>query len=522
MTDPALQNWIDGTHVSRRQPGCDGPLGPSLVPLDAKDPEAAWCGAARAVVTLMARRAATVGFEAGPSCAELIGGAVNLDRGLLRNLGPLDARGHSLLGVAAHEGAHLAWSSRRRRNDSPLFKNVHDLIEEERIERKAAWRIPALAYSLQRAREELLMVDSGDVRFLGALFALIRAPERILNAVWKRHEQALLSAIDALTPFPKTQAGVRVAAKRIAKLVPLHERREEIRVPCFGSRSGNESIDESLDATGESPSAWPPVEWSAAEAHPSGYEAVRGSVAAQAAALRQQLKRLLPAAREGGLRQGTLDRRRLWSVQIHDRIFEAAQTQREGVDLALILDLSGSMKGDHAVLAQRLSILLSEAAADLPSVRLDIYGHAADRPRGDPKGRQVTRIIRFATPACGRALALGHFPIQGNNRDAHALEVIGEDLRSRGSKGGRQRAAIVIADGIPHAVGFGGKRAIEATRNSLAELEKSWGPVVFVAVADHSHLRALVPGPYFVFDAKHAARDLSRMLGLALRSGRVR
>ncbi len=532
--NPVLQAWRESTKEARLERLIGERFDCGLGHEDWPNPQSAWCSAARALVMLVAERHASVAFEPGISAADVRRGLTNLDGTLLKALGSDADAGERLIGVAAHEGAHLAWSASPRRSWVPAYRWVHNLVEDERIERKTARRYPRLAHPLYVARRDLLEIAPTESSFFGALFATVRAPDRLSPQQWTRHERRLLKLISILTPFPDSQAAVASCVARIVQLLthpelrdapaypellfpgvdpipgppgrPLHERLRRLR------RRRSKSDKDGLSREAELAPDWPPVRWEQVDPGPNCYEAIRCDVAAAAALLRQRLQPLLPPRRESHRRRGTLDRRRLFAREMDDRLFLGPNLARDALSIALILDMSASMDGSCAEKAQHVAVLLSEAVIALPGTRLYVYGHSADRDN-----TPCTQITRFATPACGPVLTLGSFSVGGNNRDAHALHLIGDDLQRMEPRSRSRRIAVVLADGVPHAMGFSGPEAFEATRRALLWLDQAWGPTVFLATEGHERLRDLASGPYLVLQDKDFLQSLVSLLSGDLR-----
>jgi hypothetical protein len=530
--DARLKDWIERTRELRLEPESPDPLGRGLVSERAWNPESAWRSAAHTLLSLVGQRQVSVSFEPGPSQADVRSGTANLDGTLLESLTTLDDASERLLGVAAHEGAHIAWSARPRKSWTRAFHWVHNVIEDERIERKAAHRFAPLATPLHVARRDLIEINSSDASFLAALFTIIRAPERLSQVQWETRKKELLHVISILDPFPATQQAVLRAATQIVKMIPPQEKK---RLPPYphlvapvgdlmevlrrrGARArlripGHLHIPE----RGRVVRPWPPVIWADAPPHASGYERVRGDVARQVAVLRERLRIVLPPRRETGLQRGSLDRRRLHKHRFDNRLFRGPELRRNPLAIAVILDLSGSMSGPHAEFGQRIAVLVAAAAEGLPGIRLYVYGHSADRSSDRRRRNPSTHITRFATPARGRVLSLGELPVGGNNRDAHAFRVIGQDLVRLGGAGSTRKLAVIIADGLPNAIGFDGPEAFDATRRAIVWLEQIWGPVIFVATGSHPRLNSLVSGPLYKYDPGNPVNGLVTMIQMALR-----
>ncbi len=532
--NPVLQGWRESTREARLERLIGERFCIELGSEEWPNPVSAWRSAARALVMLVGERHASVAFEPGISAADVRRGLTNLDGALLKSLGSDADAAERLIGVAAHEGAHLAWSAAPRRSWVPAYRWIHNLVEDERIERKIVRRYPRLAHPLYVARRDLLEIKPGESSFFGALFATVRAPDRLPPQQWTRHERRLLKLISILTPFPDSQAAVARCVTRIVQLLthpelrdapmypelvipgfnpvpwppghPLHERLRRLRRRRARSDKDGLSREADLDSN------LPPVRWEQAGPDPSGYEAIRREVAGSAALLRQRLQPLLPPRPEPHRRRGTLDRRRLFAREMDDRLFLGPNLARDALSIALILDMSASMDGSCAEKAQHVAVLLSEAVIGLPGTRLYVYGHSADRNH-----IPCTQITRFATPACGPVLTLGNFRVGGNNRDAHALHLIGDDLQRMEPRSRSHRIAVILADGVPHAMGFSGAEAFEATRRALLWLDQAWGPTVFLATEEHERLRDLASGLYLVLEEKNFISQLVGVFSGALR-----
>ena len=163
--NPVLQDWRESTKQARLEPLIRERFDFGLGSEEWLNPVSAWCSAARALVMLVGERHASVAFEPGISAADVRRGLTNLDGRLLKALGSDADAGERLIGVAAHEGAHLAWSASPRRSWVPAYRWVHNLVEDERIERKIARRYSPLAHPLYVARRDLLEIDPAESSF---------------------------------------------------------------------------------------------------------------------------------------------------------------------------------------------------------------------------------------------------------------------------------------------------------------------------------------------------------------------
>jgi hypothetical protein len=516
-----LKRWIEETE--RRRPGGQQPFELGLVSDRCLDPTAAHWAAVRTVVNFVAGRPVTVVREEGLSYADLSEALVNLDG---RVSDP-----ERLYGIAAHEAAHLLLTRMLAKNCGRLFRMLHNVIEDERIECEVARRFPALAHPLAIARRELCTELEPNADVIQTLFALVRAPTHITPANWDAHGKLLLESMEILEPFPSSPGEVEKAVHRIIALLPEHirkhpplgrihvcgrERREDRkghrarRLADLAAKYGRAGGFDWLDEHGEVGTP-PPVVWSEAPSDPQRYESIQREVAQEAAALAARIELLLPTRSRDRLPQGRLDPRRLYAWRTDGRVFRGPDSRTERLGVALIVDLSSSMRGSGGDLARRIAILLSETCALVRGVRLYAYGHNAD------DGAERTHIRRYSTSATGRAFALGSIDFAGNNRDAHAIEAIGQDLLAREGPKRTPRVAILISDARPNARGFKGNSAVAATRRAVEWLEGVWGPAAIVSTKESPVLHKLVPEPLIPYDPNRPVEALTQLMERCIR-----
>lgn len=515
-------DWVAQTIVRRGPPGV--PFATGLVPPGCVDPERALQAAAVAALHCLAARAVSVSFEPGASYADLEHDVANLAFDIARSG---DARwfAERAIAIGVHEGAHLRLSRPRPSGEPPLFGWLHNLIEDERIECAIARHYPVLAFPLAQLRRDVLRVEPAPVNLLACLFMLVRAPERLVARAWRRNEAFLRAVTEILTPFPRTPGAVTRATRRIFELLPEDLRRALPPPHLLGHGCTHESghpHEEWSARRRRGGHGWsgdpggvssdPPVRWSDAARDAAGYERIRREVHAEARWLADRLRALAPRRREERARSGLLDRRRLYAYRHDERLFRVRGQRPLPLAIAVIIDLSGSMRGACEAIAQRIAITLAEAAALLPGVRLHAYGHSADL-----EGSPSTDIVRFGAAPNGRHEGLGALPIGRNNRDAHAIAAVGRDLVARAGRRSGPRIAVVICDGLPDAKGFHGEAALRATRHSIARLEHEWGPTILLATKDVPTLDRLGRVAPCHADPKRPARALAKHLGRMLR-----
>jgi Mg-chelatase subunit ChlD len=493
---------------------------------------------ARTLVMFVGRRAVELGFERGVSFADVKHGRVNLDGEILDEASDESDRLGRLLGVAAHEGAHLAHTTCEQVARDALFKVIGNVLEDERIEGIVTGELPALASAVHAARVGLLHPAPDDCKFLPAVFTLVRCAAPISPALWNRYADRLEAVIAALTPYPQTSEQIRRATLEVALLVPPEQWNDippswQFRGLAASAEAFDDEADdfESLDPamggrgrhrlSGRRPhgrgrgicGAWPRVVWREAKADLPGYVGVRSSLGRKPETLAARIHQLLPRRRAARRNTGRLDARRLHALDYDPNLFKN-RTSSERVTLAIvvILDLSGSMAGHSEETAREMAVLLAETVRQLPGVCIEFFGHDADSGRGPS-----TRITRYPIDAQGRVPGLGSLGIGGNNRDAHAIRVIGDTIRDTPSSRAERKIAILIADGAPSANGFKGEIAREKTREAILWLERSWGPLLYVATDEIESLRQMIPGPSVRFSAGRSLGGFSQQLTGVLR-----
>lgn len=501
----------------------EGVLSPRVV-----QRERALRAAAVAVATLVAGRRIEVSFEPGESWAQPQRGRVNLAVDALRRLAP-DVAAEVIFGIAAHEAAHVRWSAPRTKARGQLLLWLCNLIEDERIEREVVRSFPSLAAALERLRQELLAPAPLPPGELPALFCLVRLPERLTPFLWARHERLLRFASEQLDPFPSDPRGVERAARRILTQLPKRVREQRIPEPLVlrcahhathawdrhasdFSRADIARIAAAglrLERHESELESYPPLVWSEARPHPAPYARLRTELRRESERFAVGLRQLLPMSPGERTRRGRLDRRRLWAHRSDPLLFRTPGPPRGRLELALVLDLSGSMR-DAERLAQRIAVIVAEGASQVPGVRLHVYGHGADG------GRPCTQIVRFASAAHGGVPGLGRLPQLASNRDAHAFDAIADDLLRRAGPKHTPRSALFVLDGKPNARGFRGGAAFAATRRSLDRFARVWGNPAYVALGDSFGWPQLTKGPFLTPDEERPAANLVELLRLSL------
>lgn len=184
--------------------------------------------------------------------------------------------------------------------------------------------------------------------------------------------------------------------------------------------------------------------------------------------------------------EGRLDSRAVWrsDARGHVDIFrERHAPSVTKVDVWLLVDASGSMRGSNACRAQDVVGTLVEAFKRQPSVTLHVYQHNASAE---------VSLYRVWEP--GRAPKVNQMleNVSGGNADGFALQAIGERaLRAR--RPDTKTVIVMVSDGLPSVHGRGATN-YEITKHSalVAQTLRDKGVQVMavaIAGANDQHIK---------------------------------
>lgn len=170
-----------------------------------------------------------------------------------------------------------------------------------------------------------------------------------------------------------------------------------------------------------------------------------------------------------GLRHGQLNENRLVDAVIGDPLvyFRKKEKVIKSLTIALLIDESGSMyTRDSYVYARKVAVLFNEAVTRIPKSELFVYGFTSDY-----KSEGVTEIIPYLE---GNKLkdptTLGSIGYKGSNADGVAINEVVKRVRKQTAD---PVLFFVISDGQPSASFYHNVSAIDHTRESVTNAEKS-------------------------------------------------
>jgi cobalamin biosynthesis protein CobT len=228
-------------------------------------------------------------------------------------------------------------------------------------------------------------------------------------------------------------------------------------------------------------------------ANPRGianYEASQTATRSSLNVMRNKLQRMMLATQnrdwEGGLEAGTLDPRRLVAASLGTKTVWRKRTERAELDTSVmvLIDLSGSMSGSKAAMAQQVAVAMAQAFETM-GIDYGIWGFcnksgpcdakmAGAGKGGDPRlaGPRGTKGVRTGgdpSGGWGRIEALDMFVFKdfdeklreargslgsitncvgGNNSDGDAIMYAWQALKKRP---GKRKVLLTLSDGYPAA-----------------------------------------------------------------------
>jgi hypothetical protein len=216
---------------------------------------------------------------------------------------------------------------------------------------------------------------------------------------------------------------------------------------------------------------------------------------------------------------GRLDSRHAWRSDAKgstDIFKERRMPSPTKVNVHLLVDASGSMRGPRACRAQDMAGTLVKAFERIPTVRVHVWQHNAN-------GHRAT-VYRAAAPGTPSKINGMLDRIGGGNADGFALQWVGEHAVTQ-QRPDERTLVIVISDGLPSVQGKGAKAPILDHSALVANtLRRKGAHVMSVAVAGddaaHKHMYGEGNVVNFTGDWTVLAREFSAIFGRVLAAKR--
>lgn len=203
------------------------------------------------------------------------------------------------------------------------------------------------------------------------------------------------------------------------------------------------------------------------------------------------------------MRSGRLDTNKIAeAVQRVPTVYERyGQVKTDNICVGVLIDESGSMCGSKIQKAREAAIFINEVFKGMRDVNLFIYGHTAD------EGKYGSTQIRVYREPGGHMdpYALGTVEARSNNRDGDAILATAKRIRKHTENNG---ILFVLSDGQPSASDYGGREAINDTRDKVTKSQNLGFQVIQIAIEESVPSSQMFD--YFIkmTDIKNLPRDM--------------
>ena len=404
------------------------------------------------------------------------------------------------VGLAVHEGSHLLYTDFNHigKGSCSAVHHLHNVIEDERIERMLGDSKPGLAHFLAATKyyyygryEEKLdsrqaeVKQNKTIRAMNAILSLVRYPKSLEEDDMAEFGEILLKTRDILTPYPKDTAQALEAAEKICSLLT--------EIPEQGSRdsgqdnNGNGGTPDSLDAAMDvMKDALAEISGMPQGALNQGLPSrricdkvlendsllgkicegtveegsVNGSLVCHEEGDREvymqsavEIRKYVPAIAKAlrdigrdikfmdkGLRSGNLDTTKIAEAfQGAQTVYERkVESRADRCGVCVLIDESGSMRGEKIEAARNTAILLEQALSQVPNLSLFIYGHTSEY--------NYNRLFVYSEPGRRQKYSLGSARARDCNTDSIAIREAASRVRRYTHE---KVLFIVISDGAP-------------------------------------------------------------------------
>lgn len=474
------------------------------------------------------------------------------------------------VGLALHEGCHVLYTDFKMYRDfltredllrNKLFKDVFNIIEDERIERRLLDIFPGNGNFIAKVKEYYfaLMYEKIPVsedpknlsEFIGMFLQVIRFPRYLDVEVVEKYSYLLFKIKDRLTPYPVNmedclfatlgvleeiidffeikvdedlkpeetsregglKGGTKKALERLLEeeLSDFEEMKED---------SGSEDVDEKGGGYGDEEDGGSKDYYEKILDGESHYGKHGLKVIADKSTidkyykLAEPLKKYIGGFRHFlfyntnvrtrdlvGLKNGNLDTNKLVEgFQGVPTIYrQRLKETKERLTVALVVDMSGSMSGKFMDRARECAILMCEAFEPNRRADLYIYGYT-----GQELTREHAELYEFYTPTNKNKTRLVNLKARSQNLDGFSLLQTKDYIRKQTSN---DVLLLMISDGQPHGSGYYGDSAIAHTKEAVRTLERDRFRIIHVAVG-YEGLSGVYKNIIKVSDVSTLAKDL--------------
>jgi hypothetical protein len=184
--------------------------------------------------------------------------------------------------------------------------------------------------------------------------------------------------------------------------------------------------------------------------------------------IRSEEQRMIEhALKKGRLDEGSIYKIAFSKFDYHDeKLFEQEEIiSMPSVAFGILVDESGSMSGyggskTKSAYARDVCIILAEALKGLEGIQLGVWGHTCEgHYQGGCTPGDELAIHQYYTPEHPEMTGLEKISAFSNNLDGYAIAYVAKQM-DKHYKDSPTKVLIHISDGMPHAYGYGGTRAM--------------------------------------------------------------
>jgi nitric oxide reductase activation protein len=171
-------------------------------------------------------------------------------------------------------------------------------------------------------------------------------------------------------------------------------------------------------------------------------------------------------------------------------IFKKKDCGRD-VDIAVLIDQSGSMSGNKVVEARECAITFAESLREVGGVKLGVFGFWS----AQAGGYTLCRTVKYKDFDSQDTSLIGSIDSHDCNRDGFHIRFVGNELVKR-SRAGSKKVFIMLSDGEPS--DYSGHNGELDVKNAVNELKAQGVSVICVG---------------FDINAEHEKAKFARMYG---------
>lgn len=180
------------------------------------------------------------------------------------------------------------------------------------------------------------------------------------------------------------------------------------------------------------------------------------------------------------MRSGVLDTNKLAEAfqGVSTVYLREGEVKTDKVAVCVLIDESGSMRGNRIEAARDTAILINEAIGQVPNVELFIYGHS-----GDMKRPYSTEMYVYREKDYIPKFSLGSVRARYQNRDGIAILETAKRVRKQTKN---PVLFFILSDGAPCAGSYGGESAMRHVKDCVSKAEHLGFYVIQVCI-NHSY-----------------------------------